>query len=133
MISWFITQARADRPAKSTMDMEQSAATSVPCVFTTQDPGSQVVVTQVQLPQEQVQPATAAVAASFQPSTNSEQQRPVTPLDARIQDGVSTIPAVQQALYQTEASESVSGQSLSAQVEDTALYIYIYIYMLSSN
>jgi hypothetical protein len=102
------------------MDMEQSGVASVPCVFTTQDPGSQVVVTQVQLPQEQVHPTTAAtVAASFQPSTvNSEQQRPVTPLDARIQDGVSTIPAVQQALYQTEASDSVSGQSLSAQVED---------------
>lgn len=101
------------------LDMEQSAASSVPCVFTTQDPSSQVVVTQVQLPQEQVHPTTAsAVAASFQPSTDSEQQRPVTPLDARIQDGVSTIPAVQQALYQTEASESVSGQSLSAQVED---------------
>ena len=125
MTSWFSNAgARADRPAKSTrsetMDMEQSsAATSVPCVFTTQDPNSQVVVTQVQLPQEQVQPATAAVTASFQPSTNSEQQRPVTPLDARIQDGVSTIPAVQQALYQTEVSESVSGQSLSAQVENT--------------
>ena len=102
--------------------MDQSVAASVPCVFTTQDPGSQVVVTQVQLPQEQVQPTTAAVvAASFQSSTNSEQQRSITPLDARIQDGVSTIPAVQQALYQTEASDSVSGQSLSAQVfEDTA-------------
>ena len=101
--------------------MDQSVAASVPCVFTTQDPGSQVVVTQVQLPQEQVQPTTAAaVAASFQPSTNSE-QRSITPLDARIQDGVSTIPAVQQALYQTESSDSVSGQSLSAQVfEDTA-------------
>ena len=95
--------------------MEQSTAASVPCIFTTQDPGSQVVVTQVQLPQEQVHPTTvSAVAASFQSSTDSEQQRP---LDARIQDGVSTIPAVQQALYQTEASESVSGQSLSAQVE----------------
>ena len=97
--------------------MEQSTAASVPCIFTTQDPGSQVVVTQVQPPQEQVHHSTAsAVAASFQSSTtDSEQQRP---LDARIQDGVSTIPAVQQALYQTEASESVSGQSLSAQVEN---------------
>ena len=100
---------------------DQSAAVSVPCVFTTQDPGSQVVVTQVQLPQEQVQPATTAtVAASFPPSANSEQQRPITPLDARIQDGVSTIPAVQQALYQTEGSDSLGGQSLSAQVQQVS-------------
>ena len=97
--------------------MEQSAAATVPCVFTTQDPGSQVVVTQVQLPQEQVQPTSATVAASFPSSVNSEQQRPVSPLDARIQDGVSTIPAVQQALYQAESSDNVSGQTLSAQLQ----------------
>ena len=97
--------------------MEPAAPTSLPCGFTTQDPGSQVVVSQVQLSQEQIQPTTDDGAASLQPSTTSEQQRPVTPLDARIQDGISTIPAVQQALYQTEVSGSASGQSLSVQVK----------------
>ena len=87
--------------------MEQTTtATSVPCVFTTQDPGSQVVVTQ--LPQDQLQ-----VVSSYQAL------RPVQGaglLEARVQDGIGTIPAVQAAMYQTESSSNVSGQSLQAQV-----------------
>ena len=86
--------------------MEQTTtATTVPCVFTTQDPGSQVVVTQ--LPQDQLQ-----VVSSYQAL------RPVQGalLEARVQDGIGTIPAVQAAMYQTESSSNVSGQSLQAQV-----------------
>ena len=110
--------------------MEQAAAVSVPCVFTTQDPGSQVVVTQVQLPQDQIQASSAVTP--FQPSVSVQGPPPLS--DVRAHEGVGSIPAVQQAIYQTEGSGSMSGQSLPLQVRfplwvfistKSAPYVYI--------
>ena len=93
--------------------MEQSVAASVPCVLATQTSGGQqVIVTQVQPVQEQVQTGAVPSTASFQSPTSVEGAT----LDAHIQEGVSSIPAVQQAIYQSENSGNVTGQALSDQV-----------------
>lgn len=93
--------------------MEPAAATSVPCIFTTQEPGSQVVVAQVQLPQDQLQTSSSA-AATFQASTPAQ-----AAVLGHVQDGVSgSLPVVQQAMYQTEGSNNVAGQSLQGQVNN---------------
>ena len=88
-------------------------AASVPCVFTTQNSdGQQVVVTQVQLPQEHVQAGSTAMTASFQTPTSMEGAA----LGVQAQDGVSSIPAVQQAMYQTENAGNVAEHASPDQV-----------------